>query len=74
MNRVDTTVMHIIYNKLLYKILDVVKYRIDYQLKNYVKDETVNKIWDQTDNILYFEVKEQIEKQLSLYNSVKQNI
>jgi hypothetical protein len=74
MNRVDTTVMHIIYNKLLYKILDAVKYRIDYQLKNYVKDETVNKIWDQTDNILYFEVKEQIEKQLSLYNSVKQNI
>jgi hypothetical protein len=74
MNSVDTTVMRIVKNQLLYKILDAVKYRVDYQVKNDVKDETVNKIWDQTDNILYFEVKEQIEKQLSLYNSVKQNI
>jgi hypothetical protein len=62
MNSVDTTVMRIVKNQLLYKIL------------NDVKDETVNKIWDQIDSTLYFEVKEQLGKQVYLHNSVKQNI
>jgi len=74
MNSVDTTVMRIVKNQLLYKILDAVKYRVDYQVKNDVKDETVNKIWDQIDNTLYFEIKEQLGKQVYLHNSVKQNI
>jgi hypothetical protein len=74
MNSVDTTVMRIVKNQLLYKILDAVKYRVDYQVKNDVKDETVNKIWDQIDSTLYFEVKEQLGKQVYLHNSVKQNI